>query len=193
MGLEAHCTARFDGDESEGEARLEETALVFRGGFRLSIALDKITAAEAKRGVLEIFFDGSKAQFELGRDAEKWALKILYPRSRIDKLGVKPGARVSVIRVEDDGFAAELRRRTEDIASRPARDSDFIFYGVDDQTGLERLERLKESLKPEGAIWVVWRKGKGQTVTEKDVRAAAIRAGLVIPVALRKAAGRAPR
>lgn len=49
-------------------------------------------------------------------------------RSRMDKLGVKPGMRVALIGVDDSDFLAELRERTPDIAkARPRKNSDLIF------------------------------------------------------------------
>src|SRR3989304_4321398 len=97
MGLEAQCTARWKKQTSKGKALLEEKDLVFRGEFRLSIPLKEIASVEARRGTLTVKFAGGTAAFHLGAAAEKWALKIRYPRSRIEKLGVKPGMRVSVV------------------------------------------------------------------------------------------------
>src|SRR5690348_9606621 len=45
-------------------------------------------------------------------------------KSLIDKLGVKPGMRVSVLAIEDQGFRRDLANRTEDVAgNRVAKDS----------------------------------------------------------------------
>ena len=44
--------------------------------------------------------------------AEKWALKIRYPRSLLDKLGVKPGARIAVLGSFEPYFLADLASRT---------------------------------------------------------------------------------
>jgi len=50
---------------------------------------------------LRIEFPEGTAIFELGPRAQKWAEKILHPKSLLDKLGVKPGAVVSVVAVGD--------------------------------------------------------------------------------------------
>jgi hypothetical protein len=101
------------------------------------------------------------------------------PRSLIDKLGVKPGARVAVLGIEDGDFEAELATRTTDVARiRPRKGSDMIFFGVERKTALERLRTLKNSIKPNGAVWVLWPKGRRE-LTENDVRAAALAHGLV--------------
>ena len=101
------------------------------------------------------------------------------PRSLIDKLGVKPSARVAVLGIEDDDFEAELATRTADVARiRPRKGSDIIFFGVERKAALERLGTLKNSIKPNGAVWVLWPKGRRE-LTGNDVRAAALAHELV--------------
>jgi hypothetical protein len=97
MGQEAETTATYRGQTSTGRAQLEPTELRFTGNFRLVIPLVAVSGAEAKRGTLTITFDGATASFTLGRLAEPWALKIRYPRSRIEKLGIKPGTVVLIV------------------------------------------------------------------------------------------------
>lgn len=179
MGLEARCTARFGRKSSTGKAHLEEKQLLFRGNFRLAIPLKEITSVEARRGTLTVKYAGGAASFELGKDAEKWALKIRYPRSRIEKLGVKQGMRASVLGVADLDFRRELRARTADVADgKPARDSDVIFHAAEERAALKRLAALKGAIKSAGAIWVVYPKGR-KHITQADVMAAAKAAGLV--------------
>jgi len=179
MGLEAECTARIGGKSVRGKARLEEKDLIFRGGEPLTIPLRAVKSVAAKAGRLDVGYEGGSASFELGKDAEKWALKIRYPRSRIDKLGVKPGSRAAVIGLDDDAFLSELRERTEDIAlGKPKRDSDLVFVFMQQRKDLAKLQSLRTVIKPEGAIWVVWPKGRKE-FREDDVRAAGPDVGLV--------------
>lgn len=179
MGLEADCTAYIGGKRAEGKARLEEKELTFRGGARLRIPLLAVKSVAAKSGRLELRYDGGSASLELGKDAEKWALKIRYPKSRLDKLGVKPGARIAVIGIEDESFLAELRERTGDVAiGRAKQGSDLIFVSMNEPAHLAKLTSLRRAIKPAGAIWVVWPKGRKQ-FREDDVRAAGPVVGLV--------------
>jgi hypothetical protein len=100
-------------------------------------------------------------------------------RSRIDKLGVKDGMRVALLRVEDDGIVGELRARTPDLArTRPKKDSDMILAGFDDAAELSRLAVLRKSIKPNGAIWAIWPKGQ-KRIGEDAIRRAAIAVDLV--------------
>jgi hypothetical protein len=178
MGLEAQCTARLDRRRSQGKARLEATDLRFRGEFRLDIPFSKMRAVRARDGVLRIETGEGVVALELGSAAEKWADKILHPKSVLDKLGVKSGQVVSVIGVDDAGFLPQVQERGAEVVSgRPRKDSDLIFFAVDKTSSLGRLEVLKRSIRPEGAVWVVWAKGR-QELKEDHVRAAALRVGL---------------
>ena len=179
MGSEAHCTCRFEGCISEGMAHLDSTSLVFRGDFRLSIPLKDVTHVEARDGRLTLTFPAGTASLELGKAAETWASKIKNPKGLLDKLGVKPGARVCVIGVRDQAFLTQLQARTDQVAQKPQRDADLIFYGADSLDALNALTRLKASLKPDGAIWVVSLKGKQARIKDTEVMAAAREAGLV--------------
>ncbi len=53
-------------------------------------------------------------------------------RSLLDKLGVKPFHRISVIGVDDDAFWAQLIDRAADtMKGRLRNDSDLIFFAAD--------------------------------------------------------------
>jgi antitoxin component of MazEF toxin-antitoxin module len=94
---------------------------------------------------------------------------VRYPRSRIDKLGVKPGARVTVLGVDDPDFLAELKERGADVSPRTRAGSDIIFVAMTSKADLPRLDALRRSIKPEGAVWVIWPKGRRE-FREDDVR-----------------------
>lgn len=181
MGLEAPCTLRVAGKKVTGKALLEGDHLLFRGdATRLRIAFSEIRSLAARDGTLHVEHVGGAARFEIGPAAEKWAGKIRNPRTLIDKLGVKPGMRVAVIDVDDAAFRSQLADRTGDITEgRPKPESDVIVFGAESLVALARLERLRACLKPNGAIWVVHRKGRDASLRDVDVFAAAKRAGLV--------------
>lgn len=179
MGREAHCVCRWDEQASEGKAHLDSTSLAFRGDFRLVIPLKAITSIEARDGRLSLTYSGRVAMFELGKAAETWAAKITKPKSLLDKLGVKPSARISVVGPHDDGFLQQLSERTTQVATTPQRDADVVFLAADRLDELKSLRKLKGSIKPDGAIWVVSLKGKQARLKDTDVMAAAREAGLV--------------
>lgn len=106
--------------------------------------------------------------------------EVVYTGPLLDKLGVKPGARVAVINIEDDEFRRLLAERTSDISEgEPLAGSDLVFFGIDDGTELQRLGSLRARIVSNGAIWVVSRKGKQATVRDIEVMAAGKAAGLV--------------
>ena len=182
MGSEARCILRYGGRVSEGKALLESDVLVFRGDVRLSVKLSDITSVEAADGRLAVTFGGEVAVFEIGPVAERWAARIRNPRTRIDKLGVKPGAEVVVLGVEDPDFLAELRARTPNVTFAPPETpaaADVVFVHIALAEGLARLGELEGRIARDGAIWVVSPKGAGAAVKDTDVMAAAKTAGLV--------------
>jgi hypothetical protein len=180
MGLEAECRVTWGRKAGTGKVRLEEKELDFRGGFSLRIPLAEVKRVEARAGRLEVEWAGGSARFGLGAAAaEKWASKIRYPRSRLDKLGVKPGSRVSVLGLADPAFLDELQQRTPEVVVGRARmGSDLVFLALDEGSGLARLGALRRSIQESGAIWVLWPKGR-KSLREDDLRAAAGGAGLV--------------
>lgn len=100
-------------------------------------------------------------------------------RSRVDKLGVKPGMRVALLGIEDDFIRAELAARTDDVSEGRAKPgTSMILFGVGTTAGLRRLTALRKSIARDGAIWAVWRKGRPE-LKEDHVRAAALAQGLV--------------
>lgn len=101
-------------------------------------------------------------------------------RPLLDKLGVKPFHRISVIGVDDEAFWAQLSDRAADsVKGRLRKDSDLIFFTADSLSELQQLPRLKTYLVSNGAIWVVSVKGKAAKIKDVDVIAAAKAAGLV--------------
>jgi hypothetical protein len=104
----------------------------------------------------------------------------VYTSPLIDKLGVKPGARVAVINIDDAEFRRQLAERTQDITEgEPLPESSVIVLGIDDGTELAQLAHLRSRILANGAIWVVSRKGKQATVRDIEVMAAAKAVGLV--------------
>src|SRR5258708_35538917 len=84
---------RWGKQESEGKALLETSEILFRGDFRLKIAFATIKSAKAVDGELRLQTAEGAVVFHLGAPAGKWCEKILHPKPRIEKLGVKPEAR----------------------------------------------------------------------------------------------------
>ena len=180
MGLEAECAVVLHGRRMTVRVQLEAQELVLRGNSRTVIPFTQIRAATADGAWLRLELEGGEAAIELGEDqAAHWADRIRNPRSRLDKLGAKTGQRVAVLDVEDASFAAELDRHGVKTArARAGQELDLIFFGVSKRPALGRLAELRDAIRPEGAVWVTWPKGRPD-LTEDHVRAEALRVGLV--------------
>ena len=177
MGQEAKCKARHDDRVSQGTALLETDYVLFRGDFRVKIPFRAMTSVEAKGPWLEIQSSEGALGLNLGPAADKWAQKILHPPSRLDKLGVKTGMRISIVGMKDPQFTGEVEQRGAELRARVSTDSDIIFFGVEKRQGLNRLAALESSIRPDGAIWVIYPKGISE-ITEGDVLSAIRAAGL---------------
>jgi hypothetical protein len=101
-------------------------------------------------------------------------------RPLLDKLGVKAGAKVCVVDLDDPGFLSLLRKRTSDIVLRkPRTPCDLVFLGAQQPSDLRRLGVIKTWIEPNGAIWVVRPKGGRSALRDIDVIEAGLAAGLV--------------
>ena len=101
-------------------------------------------------------------------------------RPLLDKLGVKPGAKVALANLRDPGFVRLLRTRTSDITTgRPTGPCDLVFIAVSTRDELARIGQVKSWIEPNGAIWVVRPKGGRADLRDTDVIDAGLAAGLV--------------
>ncbi len=101
------------------------------------------------------------------------------PPSRLAKIGVKPGWRAAVVGTVDPEFVSELKEAAGTVSTgRVMKDADAIFLGATKVTDLDRAAALKQSLKPDGALWIIRPKGHA-AITERLVMDAGKAAGLV--------------
>jgi dipeptidyl aminopeptidase/acylaminoacyl peptidase len=101
-------------------------------------------------------------------------------RPLLEKLGVKPGARVALVNLADSGFKKLLRTRTTDVTTgRPTGQCDLVFIGASTRDELKRIAEVKAWIEPNGAIWVVRPKGGRSELRDTDVIDAGLAAGLV--------------
>lgn len=101
-------------------------------------------------------------------------------RPLLDKLGVRPGARVALVGLTDPAFRALLAERTSSVVEGlPRATTDLVFLTADSPAELAVLGQLRQAITPDGAVWVVSAKGRSATLRDTDVIAAARAAGLV--------------
>jgi hypothetical protein len=178
MGSEVRCTARFGKEVSEGTALLESNEVLFRGDFRLKIPFGSIKSAKAADGELRLETANGVAVLKLGSAAEKWREKILHPKTRIEKLGIKPGTKIVLIGGFDADFLDELKQLTRSITrDKVSSDADAVFFVADLKKELSQVARIAKSLQGAAALWIVYPKGQ-KSITETDVIGAGRKAGL---------------
>jgi hypothetical protein len=180
VGQELHCTARFGKQVSAGKALLETSGILFRGDFRLKIPFSGIKSIKAVDGELRVQTADGLAAFELGKAAEKWCEKILHPKTRIEKLGVKAGAKVSVVGKFDfdEEFVAELKALKSAAGKEKADDGgEWIFLAVSVRDELGQVAKIAKVMNGAASLWIVHPKGL-KIITESDVLAAGRKAGL---------------
>jgi hypothetical protein len=165
--------------DSTGKAKvlLETDELIFRGEMKGRVPFKALTVVEPRAEGLHLAWPDGEAAVALSeRVAVQWADRITNPPSLLDKLGVGDGTRIAVLVVEDDVFAAELARRSvKRVTNGPA---DVVVWGLDGPADLARLPSLVDRIRPAGALWAVWPKGRKE-LNENHLREAALDAGLV--------------
>ena len=179
MGSELQCQVRTGGKTLKGKVLLETSEVIFRGDSSFKIPLASIQSLNAKDGKLHLTWSGGSAVFELGDRAAKWADKILHPKSTGEKLGIKPGMKVSVRAIREASFLEDLRSKAETVStSRVLKDSDLIFFGAAESSDLGDVAEVGSSLASAGALWIVYPKGR-QEIKEGQVLVAGRAAGLL--------------
>jgi hypothetical protein len=178
MGNEATCTVRFGRQKSTGKALLETNEIIFRGDFRLKVPFASLKSVKAVNGELRLDTSDGPAIFELGEQAPKWCDKILHPKSRVEKLGVKANANVALLGEFEQEFLLELSQLTKNLVKgKLSSQPDWIFLAASQKNELGQMAKLAKQMARNGAIWVVYPKGKKE-MTENDVLAAGRKMGL---------------
>ena len=181
MGNEANCAVTFGKQKARGKALLETSEVIFRsedGAMRLKFSFGSLKSAAAADGQLRLETPEGTAVFELGANAAKWCEKILHPKTRIEKLGIKPNTAVSLIGSFEADFIAELHSATRNVTSgKLAADTEWIFFAAESSKVLSQLPKFAKSLKSAAALWIVYPKGQKE-ITENDVLAAGRKSGL---------------
>lgn len=178
VGNELKCTVSFGEQKSDGKALLETSEILFRGDFRLKIPFSTIKSAKAVNGELRLHTPEGLASFHLGAAAEKWLEKILHPKSRIEKLGVKAGAKVSLLGEFDAEFLHEVAGLTKSVSKgKVTTDSEWVFFATGSKGDLAALPKIAKAIHGAAGLWIVYPKGQKQ-ITENDVLAAGRKTGL---------------
>jgi hypothetical protein len=182
MGNEAACTLKIGKRKSIGKALLETSEILFRpgdGSPRVKIPFAAMKSVKAMDGELCVETSDGTMTFELGPAATKWREKILHPKSRAEKLGVKSGMNVSLLGEFDGDFLKELRAATKMITTRKVdAKSEIIFLAVNLAKDLpSAFAETAKVITGATALWIVYPKGNKE-ITENDVLTGGRKVGL---------------
>jgi hypothetical protein len=186
MGLETKCRAKVDDGsgkirEADATVLLETDELIVRGEARIQIPRSSIKNVAARGGVLTVSAPPATISLTLGADAAaKWKTKIEEaPKRLIDKLDVKPGAKVWIFDVDDETLIAQVTERTDRVSrGSSASGCDVVFVDVNSEKELSRIGKAIGATHDRGAVWVLHRKGP-TGIADTTIFAAAKALGLV--------------
>ena len=106
-------------------------------------------------------------------------VEFVSTRSRVEKLGVRKGADLLLLGIEDDeAFVNELRGAGASIRTSGAQQADMIFAVFRRRDDLRRLPPLVPRMKADGVLWTLRPKGS-KDLTESEMMHAGQAAGLV--------------
>ena len=179
MGLDTRCSATFNKQTSVGRVQLETDYVLFRGDFRVKLALAAITGLAIKDGVLSLKSAEGTLALALGPAADTVGRK--------DRIAEEPRRearrQARRTRVSRGRRRPRICRRADDrpaptSSSRVRKQSDQIYVAIESSKDLARFKALLPSLNPDGAIWAIRRKGLADA-SEAATMAAGKAAGLV--------------
>lgn len=180
MGLERSTTVFVNGAPYACTVHLEPGEITCRGELRQSFPHGDLKKLAANGTRLEFRYAKDEVAIELGKAAASWLGRIQSPRTRMQKLGVALGQRVSVL---GRAPADALDELTEALGTAPKKrlvlGADIVLLVCEVPAELARLVDIEAKLAERGAVWVLWPKGR-KDFGHDHVVAAGREAGLSI-------------
>ncbi|MEO7520308.1 MAG: hypothetical protein ABIW79_00700 [Gemmatimonas sp.] len=146
-------------EDADAKIELDGESLIVRGAARTRVARSDITNVAVQNGVLLVTHAGGLVHLSLADAAEKWKARILEgPKSRVQKLGVKAGMRVTLVEVNDPTVGRECADAGATLVDDGLRDAavpvDLLLTEVRTKPDLARIPRLAQDIG-HGALWVI--------------------------------------
>lgn len=179
MAKESACRLQVGKDRYDGQVRMEADHIDFAGSTKFRFRLAEITNPRREGDSIRFSFHGNPVTISLGQQGttEEWVEYMLHPQSLADKLGVLEGNTVRVLNLDDSELLSSLEDKNTKVISGSGGRCDVVMLGVERAAELRQIGDLTQSLRPNGAIWVVLPKSV-RTVTKASVSAAAREAGM---------------
>lgn len=179
MVMDSACKLRVGSDQYDGEVRMEGDHIDFAGATKFRFRLGEIRNPRREADAILFSFHGNPVSIKLdgAGTVERWMDYILHPQSLADRLGVQEGQTVRVMNLDDSALLSSLETKSAKVLSQRVNPCDMVLLGVERSSELTQIGDLSETLRSDGAIWVVLPK-TGRTVTKAAVFAAVRQAGL---------------
>jgi hypothetical protein len=179
MAMESTCKLQVGREHYEGKVRMEGDHIDFAGQTKFRFRLNEIRSAHREEEAILFSFHTNAVCIRLSgaRAAEEWLDYIQHPQTLADKLGVREGAAVRILNLDDADLVSSLETKKTRIVGHIGDPCELVMLGVERASELRQIEDLVETLPPEGAVWVVLPK-TGRMVTKANVVAAVKEAGL---------------
>jgi len=165
------------------KALIEPPELILRGEIRRRLPFSELRQLRAEGGALRFKYGSDAVTLKLDAStAEKWVKAILAPPPRLaKKLGITPESAVWMIGEIDDAALESALAEARRVSGRGAGGgADVILARVNTAAELVRAFKTAAKRTSSGVpIWIVYRKGPGHAISESDVRAAGLAAGIV--------------
>jgi hypothetical protein len=179
MGLEGECECDCNGVRSRVKALIEPPDLILRGALRRRIPLSELKQIQADGDVLRFASGNDRFSLAVGNaTAERWARALRTPPPDLaKKLGISADTIVRIIgKVDDDALRAALASAN----AVAEEDAEIIVARVNTPAEVvAALHTAATPLQKRVPIWFIYPKGRGHALTENDVRATALAAGIV--------------
>lgn len=167
-------TGILQGTGAKMKGEVLEDRVVFRGAVKAEVPFEEIVA-EARGTLLVLSFHGHVVELGAGARASALASKVRSPPSRLDRMGIQPGATAAVAGPVEAGFRRELESRAAVAAGVPRSPVDVLVFAAEAKEQLAPLPQLARLVAAGGALWLVHPKAG---LPESQVAAAAKAAGL---------------
>ena len=179
MGNEARCACECNGERAMVKALLEPPELILRGEIRRRLPFSELKQIRADGENLRFNFGGENFALALGDAlASKWATALTTPPpSLARKLGISADTVVRMVGSVDDEALQAAMSGAKAIANENA---DLILARVNSPAELAAaLRTTAKQLAARVPIWFIYPKGRGNELTENEVRSTALAAGIV--------------
>ena len=179
MGRECECECECSGTRARVKALIEPPELILRGELRRRIPISTLKQVRAAGETLRFMSGSETFSLALGSaTAQKWVKALTSPPPTLaKKLGITGDMVVRTIGAINDNALRDALASAKAVGDR---DAGLILARVNTPAELgAALRSAARQLAARVPIWFIYPKGRGQALSENEVRSTALAAGIV--------------